>query len=211
MAIELPIFPLGLVIFPGEKLNLHIFEPRYKQLVNDSLANGTAFGIPAYIETQVGFIGTEVELISIHRIYADGEMDVSVKGNRIFEIKDIIDPKNDKFYATANIKWVVNNLETDAYLCEEIVALMKQLHQTLKVAKNKIPDATELKTFDIAHYIGLSLEQEYELLCKRKEMERLKYIYTHLIKILPVVRETEAMKERIQANGHFKNIQPPEF
>jgi Lon protease-like protein len=211
LSIRLPIFPLALVVFPGENLNLHIFEPRYKQLINDCVSSGITFGIPSYIENQIGVTGTEVELTAIHRMYANGEMDVSVKANRIFEIKEIAEPDGDKLYHHAMVKWVSINHDSDDHLREEIVKLMKNLHETLKVAKNKIPLAQELKTFDIGHYIGLSLEQEYELLCKRKEIERLKYIYTHLVKILPVVRETEAMRERIQANGHFKHIQPPEF
>lgn len=211
MSVTIPIFPLGLVVFPGERLNLHIFEPRYKQLINDMVESGTTFGIPPYIENSVGLIGTEVEILSIHRIYANGEMDISVKGNRIFQITELLPEYNDKLYAGANIQWVAHDMEADIALSEEIVKLMLQLHNLLNITKNEIPDAASLRSFLIAHYIGLSLEQEFALLCRKKEKERQKYIYTHLIKILPVVKETEALKQRISANGHFKNIQPPEF
>jgi ATP-dependent Lon protease len=211
MSEVIPIFPLGLVVFPGERLNLHIFEPRYKQLINDSVEAGTAFGIAPYIEGNVGLVGTEVEILSIHRIYADGEMDISVKGNKIFQVKKILPEYNEKLYAAAEINWVKEDNETDLHLVNEIIKLMQQLHGLLNITKDKIPEAASLKSFLIGHYIGLSLEQEFDLLCKRKEQERLKYIYTHLIKILPVVKETEALRQRIKANGHFKNIQPPEF
>ncbi len=211
MAVTIPIFPLGLVVFPGERLNLHIFEPRYKQLINDCVETGSSFGIPPYIENNVGITGTEVEILSIHRIYSNGEMDISVKGNRIFQIKELMPDYNDKLYAGALVEWVEFDMETDIALSEDIVALMKQLHGLLSITKDKIPAAADLKSFHVAHLIGLSLEQEFDLLCRKKEKERQKYIYTHLIKILPVVKETEALKQRISANGHFKNIQPPEF
>jgi ATP-dependent Lon protease len=211
MSMLIPVFPLGLVVFPGERLNLHIFEPRYKQLVNDCVASGNAFGIPPYIEGKVGLVGTEVELLSIHRIYANGEMDISVKGNRIFQINELIPDYEDKLYAAAQIQWLEFDMLSDNHLSIEIVQLMQQLHGILNVTKDKIPLPEEFKSFHVSHYVGLSLEQEFELLCKKKEVERQKYIYTHLIKILPVVKETEALKQRIQANGHFKNIQPPEF
>jgi ATP-dependent Lon protease len=208
---QLPIFPLGLVIFPGETLNLHIFEPRYKQLINDCVAQGNTFGIPPFLDGKVASTGTEAELLSIHRIYNNGEMDVSVKGNRIFQVSKIHSNYEGKLYAGATIKWLDYDMKADMLLSEQIVELMHELHNILQVAKNKIPLAEELKTFDIAHFIGLSMEQEYELLGKKKEIERQKYIFTHLIKIIPVVRETEALKTRIHANGHFKNLLPPDF
>ena len=63
----LPLFPLKLVVYPGEQLNLHIFEPRYKQLIREAEHNGTTFGIPAFIEENVMDIGTEIKLLSIEK------------------------------------------------------------------------------------------------------------------------------------------------
>ena len=59
----LPLFPLKLVAFPGEELNLHIFEPRYKQLIRECEQNGTTFGIPTFLDNKVLDFGTEIELI----------------------------------------------------------------------------------------------------------------------------------------------------
>jgi hypothetical protein len=126
-------------------------------------------------------------------------------------VKKILPEYNEKLYAGAEISWMKEDNDTDVKLAHEIIRLMQQLHVLLNITKDKIPEAASLKSFLIAHYIGLSLEQEFDLLCKKKEQERLKYIYTHLIKILPVVKETEALRQRIKANGHFKNIKPPEF
>ena len=66
--ITLPLFPLQLVVYPGEKLNLHIFEPRYKQLIQECQEQGTTFGIPAFIDSEIMSIGTEIELLKIEKI-----------------------------------------------------------------------------------------------------------------------------------------------
>ena len=70
----LAIFPLQLVVFPKETVNLHIFEPRYKQLINEADANGTLFGMTPYIKDSPLTWGTEVELQEIVEKYPDGKI-----------------------------------------------------------------------------------------------------------------------------------------
>ncbi|MGZ7270792.1 hypothetical protein ACXWPZ_09350, partial [Streptococcus pyogenes] len=72
-----------------------------------------------------------------------------------------------------------------------------------------LPDS--FKIYDIAHQLGLSVEQEYMLLQRRRESERQSIVLAHLIAILPVVEETERLKDRVKLNGHFKNLIPPNF
>ncbi len=57
-----PLFPLNIVVFPGEELNLHIFEPRYRALIRDAEREGFSFGIPSYVHQKLGY-GTEVSLV----------------------------------------------------------------------------------------------------------------------------------------------------
>ena len=80
----LPQFPLKIVVFPGEQLNLHIFEPRYKQLINECEAEDRTFGIPAFIEKRVMEIGTEVRLEKIVKRHLNGEMDIRTRGVGLF-------------------------------------------------------------------------------------------------------------------------------
>ncbi len=65
----IPIFPLGIVVYPGEHLNLHIFEPRYKQLINDCYTAKKPFGIPPVINKQVSETGTLLEITEISKVY----------------------------------------------------------------------------------------------------------------------------------------------
>jgi hypothetical protein len=80
------------------------------------------------------------------------------------------------------------------------------LHEVLKLNKNFSKPDEELLSYDIAHHVGLSLDEEYELLGLLREDQRLEYIKRHLHKVLPVVNELEALKEKIKLNGHFKNL-----
>ncbi len=76
----------------------------------------------------------------------------------------------------------------------------------LKVEKQfKKPD-TELLSYDIVHHIGLSLNEEYEILCLLKEVQRLEYLKRHLKKVIGIAQQMESLKDRIQLNGHFREL-----
>ena len=97
----LPLFPLKLIAYPGEFLNLHIFEPRYRQLINDIKENHRVFGLGVYIDELMSF-GTEMELIEIAKVYDDGRMDIKTQGKRVFEILSLDNPMDNKLYAAGN-------------------------------------------------------------------------------------------------------------
>ena len=70
------------------------------------------------------------------------------------------------------------------------------------------PDKPQPYSFQIAHKIGLSQEQEYSLLKMPTEAERQGFLIQHLERIIPILQEVEKTKERIKLNGHFKNLDP---
>ena len=82
----IPIFPLALVVFPGENLNLHIFEPKYKQLINEGHQAKKPFGIPIVIDNKLNELGGLVEITEISKTYDTGEMDIKTKGLGIIKI-----------------------------------------------------------------------------------------------------------------------------
>ncbi len=85
----LAIFPLQLAIFPGEEVPLHIFEPRYKQLIAECRDEGITFGIPTHLNGRIARYGTEVRLKRILKTFDTGEMDIIVVGVRIFEVNEV--------------------------------------------------------------------------------------------------------------------------
>ena len=202
----IPIFPLGIVVFPGEDLNLHIFEPRYKQLITDSFADAKPFGIPTVLKNGLSERGTLVEVKEIVEIYEDGKLDIKTKGVSIFRILEVVKSIPDKLYSGAIVNYPENEESKKLLLLQKVVKGIKDLHTLLKLKKDfKKPD-DELVAYDIAHHVGLSLEEEYEFAGLFREDQRLEYLKRHLLKVLPVVNEMEVLKDRIKLNGHFKNL-----
>lgn len=202
----IPIFPLGIVVFPGEELNLHIFEPKYKQLITDCFAEAKPFGIPTVLKSGLGERGTLVEVKEVVEIYEDGKMDIKTRGISIFNILEVVKSIPDKLYSGAIVNYPVNNDDNKLLLLRKVLDGIHNLHAILKLKKDfKKPDK-ELVSYDLAHHVGLSLEEEYEFAGLLREDYRLEYLKRHLSKVLPVVNEMELLKDRIKLNGHFKNL-----
>jgi hypothetical protein len=203
----IPVFPLAIVVYPGEELNLHIFEPRYKQLIQDCKESKKPFGIPAVIGNKIGELGTLVELVEITKQYDNGEMDIKTRGLKVFRILEIVKGVPDKLYSGAIVNYPENSVKSNRILMQKVIGIIGQLHTILKVKKTYSKATDELSSYDIAHHAGLSLEEEYELLGLFHEMQRQEYLKQHLLKVLPIVAEMETLKKRIQLNGHFKNLE----
>jgi ATP-dependent Lon protease len=207
----LPLFPLNLVAFPGEKLNLHIFEPRYRELVRDCFTEGLTFGITPFLDNTVQELGTEMRLLSVEKTHADGEMDIRTEAIGVFRVRQFYRQAPGKLYAAGQIDMVEQDEQADAVLRQLIAAQVRKLYEALGLRKLLLQLDPEFKIFDVAHHIGLSTEQEYQLLGTTAEQERQDMVHEHLERLLPAVLEAERLKERVRLNGHFKNLQPPQF
>ncbi len=203
----IPIFPLNVVLYPGETLNLHIFEPRYKELVKECFGSNKPFGVPAIINGHVSEFGTLVTIVEIVKEYENGEMDIVTKGTDVFRILEIIKKIPDKLFSGAIVNYPENS---EVYprkdLMQAVVKALRELHRILNISKDFHKPDEELSAYDLAHHAGLSIEEEYELLGLFREEQRQEYLKRHLGKVLPVVAEMEVLKERIILNGHFKNL-----
>ena len=202
----IPIFPLGIVVYPGEELNLHIFEPRYKQLIHDSKTGKNQFGIPTVINNKLLEMGTLVELVEITKEYDNGEMDIKTRGLKVFRTLELVKSVPDKLYSGAIVNYPENFSNGSRSLMEKVIAGIRQLHTILKINKTFKATDQELWSYEVAHHAGLSLSEEYELLELMHELQRQEYLKRHLQKVLPVVTEMETLKEKVQLNGHFKNL-----
>jgi Lon protease-like protein len=205
----LPLFPLNLVVFPGEELNLHIFEPRYRQLINDCIDQRKSFGIPAFIDNKLPGYGTRVNVPTLHQRYDDGRMDVRTEGLSVFRLVSFENPAPGKLHAGGR----VIDVATDAGyspLASQLTERLIQLYELLEIEADYDAALPRL-SYRVAHKIGLSVEQEYTLLTLADETERQQFLLWHLDKVIPVVTDMERTKERIRMNGHFKNLDPLNF
>lgn len=202
----IPIFPLGIVVYPGENLNLHIFEPRYKQLISECHSARKPFGIPTVIDNKVQDYGSLVEILEISEVHENGEMDIKTKGIRVFRILEVIKDVPDKLYSGAIVNYPETHEHGKPELMRKVMTSIRELHQLLKVDKEFKKEDSKLKAFDVAHHIGMSLEEEYELLGLLDEKQRQEYLKRFLAKVLPMVAGMEQLREKIKLNGHFKNL-----
>ena len=205
----LPLFPLNLVAFPGETLNLHIFEDRYKELIEECLAQDVPFGVPAYVDNQIEY-GTEVMIIEVVKKYDDGRMDITTQATRVFRVLSFDNPAQGKLYAGGEVVFLENEYDADSHSRPEMISLIEELFSVISMV-DRVEVAQDVTSFDIAHKIGLSLEQKYALLQIERESERQQVIIQHLRDTIPVLREIERTKERIRMNGHFQKYDPLDF
>jgi hypothetical protein len=202
----IPIFPLSIVVYPGESLNLHIFEPRYKQLINECHSEQKMFGIPAVIDKRLQDYGTLVRLTEITNVHENGEMDIKTKGEKVFRVLEVIKEIPEKLYSGAIVNYPHNYEHGSTDVMRRVVNSIKELYSLLKVKKDFKKKDEELNSYDLAHHVGMSIQEEYELLALMHERQRQEYLKRHLTKVIPLIAEMESLKKKVKLNGHFKNL-----
>jgi Lon protease-like protein len=202
----IPIFPLGIVVYPGEQVNLHIFEPRYKQLIRECHESGRLFGIPSIIDKRLQDFGTLVRVTEITKVHDNDEMDIKTVGEKVFRILEVIKEVPDKLYSGAIVNYPNNLQRGNPEIMQWVIDTTRELHKMLNVTKDFKKADNEINAYDVAHHIGMSLQEEYELLNLMNELQRQEYLRRHLTRVLPMVAEMESLKEKIKLNGHFKNL-----
>lgn len=201
-----PIFPLGIVVYPGESLNLHIFEPRYKQLIAACYKEKKSFGIVAVLNERLQDYGTLVRITNVSAVQENGEMDIKTEGDKVFRILEVIKEIPDKLYSGAIVTYPTNYNSGSAEVMRRVIKSIKELHRLLNVEKDFKKKEEELNSYEVAHHVGMSLQEEYELLNLMHERQRQEFLKRHLTKVIPLVAQMETLKEKIKLNGHFKNL-----
>jgi len=205
----IPIFPLSIVIYPHEKLHLHIFEPRYKQLIRECRDSKKPFGIPTVLNSRLQDMGTLVEVTEIVHEYENGEMDINTQGLKVFRTLEVIKKVPEKLYSGAIVNYPHNKMEDgNAKLMQSDINGVKEVHRLLNITKDFKKPESELSSYDVAHHAGLSVEEEYEFLGLMRELHRQEYLKRHLQKVLPMLMEMEQLKKKVKLNGHFRNLSP---
>lgn len=206
---KIPLLPLQSIFFPGETVPLHIFEERYKQLINDCREEAITFGIPVFINNKMEY-GIEVQLVEVVTTYESGEMDVVCVARQVFKLLSFDNIMSGKLYAGGIVKFIEYDYEATAQKKQIIIDGIQQLYAMMEVPFKEL-SINEFNSFTLAHKIGLSFEQEYQLLQIQNENDRLNFIGLHLTATITVLGEVERTKKIIELNGHFKNFDPLDF
>jgi ATP-dependent Lon protease len=202
----LPQFPLNLVLFPGNNINLHIFEPRYKQLVRDCLENESPFGIPSILNGKVSEIGTEMNVVKLEKEYPNGEMDIIAKATTFYKIIHFNEKAKNRLYPSALVKDydIVSN--ESAMLNEELLILTKLLFMKIGVEKDLPVDINTYRFYDWIPLYGLTLTQQLELVAITSTVNQQKYLIKHLSKLEDSISSIDVIKKKAALNGQFQQF-----
>lgn len=206
---KLPLFPLQSVFYPGETVPLHIFEERYLQLIHDCREDAMTFGIPVYINNKLEY-GTEVQLVEVVNTYESGELDVVCVARQVFRLQSFENQMEGKLYAGGKVEFLDSEFNASDELRKEVLKKIEELYNLMEVQMPPTP-LEKFNSYAFAHKMGLSFDQEYELLQLTEETERLNYILTHLENAILVLNQINRTKTVIELNGHFKNFDPLDF
>jgi ATP-dependent Lon protease len=202
----IPIFPLNLVVFPDSKYPLHIFEERYKILLQKCLKENTGFGIVASIDNQISDVGVYVKVASILKTYLNGELDIVVQGIERFLINSTT-LHSDGYYIANVEEYIDENAIIDSKLNDE---LQSEFEEIVELANYKLEDvfwnnlkSAQLKSYKFAEKSGLTYEQQQELLILKNENDRLSYLINYFVSIKDKVDRADTIKKIIMNDGYL--------
>ena len=203
------IFPLGIVLFPESVIQLHIFEEKYKVLINHCLNTDINFGVNTVLSSKIQKIGCTAKIVDVLKKYPDGKMDIIVKGKRKYLIRNRnVGPFD---YIEADIDLIDEDNEyPDIHTIEECVRIYNSIAEEVKSLKlNKIDSSlfySITPSYFFAQKAGLTIEQKYHLLQLSSENKRLNYILSHLKEVEPLLKETEIMNQIIRNDGYGRYV-----
>lgn len=188
----IPLFPLNITVLPDESIALHIFEPRYRQLIEDC-RDGKEFGIVYLNEKVISSFGTKVHIDQIVNEFPDGSCDIIVKGDHVFELKRLIANYDAKMYSSAEIE--LKAIETTN--SEELnVLFRKYLDQTGKV----IHDNENTNIFNIANRIELSHENKNHLISLPNSQSMIKFLQNQIRFLLKIRYQEDILDKNFYLN-----------
>jgi Lon protease-like protein len=197
----LPIFPLELVLFPGTPLPLHIFEPRYQEMIGECLEQKTPFGVVRAVEKGLAEVGCAADIVEVTKKYDDGRLDILTEGRRRFEIREL---DQDRSFLRAAVHYFDDapgaaapaDIARAAGLQKELMALAGAAEPA------DVETGHPQLSFQLAAAVPLDLDFKQTLLGMRSEPERLKAVLEYYQTLLPRMRRAVKARKTSGGNGH---------
>ena len=196
----LPLFPLEVVLLPGIPLPLHIFEPRYKEMIGECLSQNAHFGVVRAVEGGIAEVGCTAEIITVTKEYPDGRLDLIAEGRKRFEVLEV---NEERSFLRAEVLWVPDEPGSSA---ETERAKAVQLHLEILSLAGAVQDLSAADQNQLSFYLAgslpLDLDFKQKLLAMRSEAERIQAVSAYLENILPKLRHSARVREKAGGNGH---------
>ncbi len=201
---EIGLFPLGLVLLPGERVPLHVFEPRYEELIGECLEGGRAFGLVLDDESGLREVGTTAAVVDVLERFEDGRLDIVVEGRERFRV---VRETEGRSFRTAEISPLRD--ASDQPSAEEVERCLAAYGRLAEAAGAELqePDpGDEGLCYWIAARVDFGADVKQELLELGSERERTTRLAELLDKARGAVRFARTARERASGNGR---VEPP--
>lgn len=196
---ELGLFPLSLVLLPTEQVPLHIFEERYKDLIEECLDDDAEFGIVYADESGIREIGTRAAVLEVLTRFEDGRMNILIEGGDRFELRELTSGRS---FQTGDILPIEDvDDSADASTVERARALFDRLRE-MTSSEIAVPDAdTPQLSYVLAARVELAAEAKLELLAETSEKTRLERVCQLLEEAAVTIERQRRAAERAATNG----------
>ena len=206
---DIPLFPLNVVLMPGAPLPLHIFEERYKQMVDECLEDKSEFGMVLADESGTRKVGCTAKIVELVERYEDGRMVVLVEGSRRFKLNNIMTGKP---YYVGEIEYLAEEPEEDVTsVAEECIELLERVVEAATEGSVGIeiePPYRNL-SFAIAGRIEFDVETRQSILELTTEQARLEKVRNLLQEAAERLERERQNREKAQTNGHLRGDYQP--
>jgi Lon protease-like protein len=201
---EFPLFPLGIVALPNELVPLHIFEERYKQMMNECLEGGHEFGILWLSDEGLRDVGCACEIDRVLERTEDGRMNLVARGTRPFRV---LERQGHLAYPAGVIEFVPDSVEP---VDPELLTGAQEVYgELVRMATDRTPTPEELASLDaygMAATVDFGVEAKQQLLDLRSENARLALLARLLRAAMKRIELVELASERARSNGKIKLV-----
>lgn len=201
---EIGIFPLDVVLLPGERVPLHIFEERYKDLIGTCIENSDEFGLLLAEETELRTIGTSASIVDVVNRYDDGRMDILVEGRDRFKVTRVSETQS---YLTAEVQPFADaKAGADPDLVAQCLAALARVAEVTGVDPDVVEVGGEDVAWRIAAQVDFGTDFKQELLEMRTENERLEQLAEALDKAATAIARQKEIRKRAAGNGRVDHL-----
>jgi Lon protease-like protein len=195
-----PLFPLEVVLFPGMALPLHIFEPRYKEMIAELLQAGQPFGVVRAVENGVAEVGCVAEIVEVTKTYEDGRLDIITQGQSRFRV---IRLDQERSFLRGEVQYFED--ESSIAASQQVKDLLEVHGEAIALlgADNEMPSPDEPDlSFQLAGAMPFDLDFKQTLLGMRSERERISVLLEYYRALLPNLKRAVQARKKAGGNGH---------
>jgi Lon protease-like protein len=196
---ELGLFPLKVVLLPTEQIPLHIFEPRYKELIGECIEDDAEFGLVLSDDEGLRRVGTRARVTDVLERFDDGRLNVVVEGGERFRLVELTSGRS---FHTGQIEPIEDDdLDAEPADAQRALGLFRRVAE-LAEAETTEPEPSRRLSYEIAARIELPLGLKQELLESRSEPERLRRLTQALDGIAELLTKQKELRDLSSRNGH---------